>query len=935
MSTQTFQPGSLVKLRNREWVVMPSNDNDLLIIKPLGGSEEETTGIFLPLAFEDEKPIIAEFPYPAVKDIGNYTTANLLYNAARLSFRNVSGPFRCMGKLSFRPRSYQVVPLVMSLKQDFVRLLIADDVGVGKTIEALLIVRELLDRGEIKRFAVVCLPNLCEQWQQELKDKFSIDAVIIRSSTAAQLDRKIQGDGSIFREYPYQVVSIDFIKSGPKREIFLNECPELIIVDEAHTCARPVGQSEKQQQRHHLVHAIAAKQNQHLIMLTATPHSGKQEEFQSLLGLLKNEFETVDLIASPQAKRKEVSDHLIIRRRADVEQWLDEKTTFPLRDSKEVEYNLSEDYKIILNDLLTFARKINTSDLQTSAKKKFRYFAILSLLRGVMSSPSAGMEMLSKKALNISEEAFEEEVIQNPVADTEGTESDALPLEILDKSELKKSESKFLNDLVAKLENVKDNKAAEAIKITLQWLKEGFNPVIFCRFIETAKYLGDYFKEKLPKNTDLLVITGEMVDEQRREKIDEFENSKNKRVLISTDCLSEGINLQHFFNAVLHYDLPWNPNRLEQREGRVDRFGQTAEVVKAYLLWGKDNPIDSVVLKILLRKAREIRKQTGISVPFPEDSQSILDSLLNAVILNPNAVKIDNQMELGFDDPEIQTGEVNINNAYEKASERDKITRSIFAQHSIKANEIEKDLKEVDEAVGNPVAVKQFVIDAVTNLGGQIIPYKSGYRLYTTNLNSIFKSIFNYKDEILITFESPAPEEFLYIGRNSLFVEQLSHYILNKSLVSNGHKPIAARAAVIPSKSIKTKTTIIQIRIRNIISDKANGKQLVAEEMILWGYENNISERKFIAHEECKTLLAELVPSSDYEKPRQESLFNHEIETIKNSKDVLAEIVRERSFKLIEAHERFRKLVGGSKYQLIEPVLPPDVLGIYIIMPQL
>lgn len=932
---KTFQPGSLVKLRNREWVVMPSSDEDLLVVKPLGGSDEETTGIFLPLAFKDEIPEGAEFPYPASKDIGNYTTANLLYDAARLSFRNVSGPFRCMGKLSFRPRSYQLVPLVMSLKQDFVRLLIADDVGVGKTIEALLIVRELLDRGEIKRFAVVCLPHLCEQWQQELKDKFSIDAVIIRSSTAAQLDRKIQGDGSIFREYPYQVVSIDFIKFGPKREIFLNECPEFIIVDEAHTCAKPDGQSVKQQQRHYLIHTLAAKPKQHLILMTATPHSGKQAEFQSLLGLLRTEFETIDLVNSALPKRKEVADHLIIRRRADVEQWLDERTKFPHRDSKEIEYLLSEDYKIILNDLLTFARKVNTTDLQTSSKKKFRYFAILSLLRGVMSSPQAGIEMLSKKASDISIDDFDDEVIQNPIADTEGTDSDALPLEILDKSELKKSEAKFLSELAEKLERVKDNKAAEALKVSLQWINEGFNPVVFCRFIETAKYLGDYFKSKLPKNTDLLVVTGEMVDEQRREKIDEFENSKNKkRILISTDCLSEGINLQKFFNAVLHYDLPWNPNRLEQREGRVDRFGQTSEEVKAYLLWGKDNPIDSVVLKILLRKAREIRKQTGISVPFPEDSQSILDSLLNAVILNPNAVRIDNQLEF-FDDVDINDGEAKVTNAYEKASERDRITRSIFAQHSVKASEIEKDLKEVDEAVGNPVTVKRFVIDAVTNLGGQLIQYKSGYRLYTTNLNPIFKSIFNNKDEVLITFESPTPEDFLYIGRNSLFVEQLSHYVLNKSLISNGHKPIAARASVIPSKNIKTKTTIVQVRVRNIISDKTDGKQLVSEEMILWGYENNISERKFIKHEECKNLLAELIPSSDYERPRQEFLFTNEIEAIKKSKDVLAEIVRERSNKLIEAHERFRKLVGGSKYQLIEPVLPPDVLGIYIIMPQL
>jgi superfamily II DNA or RNA helicase len=931
---QTFQPGTLVKLRNREWVVMPSGDKDLLVVKPLGGSDEETTGIFLPLGFSEDKPVSAEFPYPSTNDIGNYTTANLLYNAARLSFRNVSGPFRSMGKLSFRPRSYQLVPLIMSLKQEYVRLLIADDVGVGKTIESLLIVRELLDRGETKRFAIVCLPHLCEQWQQELKDKFSIDAVIIRSSTAAQLDRKIQGDASIFREYPYQVISIDFIKAGPKKEIFLNECPELIIVDEVHTCARPDGQGEKQQQRHFLVKSIAAKEKQHLIMLTATPHSGKQAEFQSILGLLRPQYEAVDLVTSDQNKRKEVADHLIIRRRADVEQWL-ETTTFPKRTSEEVEYKLTDEYKLILNDLLTFARRINTSDLNSVAKKKFRFFAILSLLRGVMSSPKAGIEMLSKKALDISDEVFDDEVIQNPVADTEGYESDAVPIEIIDKAELKKTEAKFLRDISERLEKVKDNKAEKAKEIILSWLKEGFNPVIFCRFIDTAEYLGEYLKDKLPKNIDLLVVTGEMVDEQRRDKIKEFGKSNNKRVLVSTDCLSEGINLQQYFTAVLHYDLPWNPNRLEQREGRVDRYGQTAPEVKAFLLWGKDNPIDSVVLKILLRKAREIRKQTGISVPFPEDSQSILDSLLNAVILNPNAVKVDAQLDLGFNDQDITNGEIQVTNAYQKASERDKITRSIFAQHSIKANEIETDLKDVDEAVGNPIAVKQFVIDAVTNLGGQIIPQKNGYRLYTTNLDPVFKSLFDYKDEILISFESPTPDGFYYIGRNHIFVEQLCHYILNKSLIRNGHKVIAARGSVIPSSSVNTKTTIIQMRVRNIISDKTNGKQLVAEEMILWGYQDNIQELKFILHDECKTLLADLVPSSDYGRPRQESIFNLEIKSIQEAKNVFTEIVRERSQKLIDAHERFRKLVGGSKYQIVEPVLPPDVLGIYIIMPQM
>ena len=117
--------------------------------------------------------------------------------------------------------------------------LCADDVGVGKTIEALLIVRELLERRIIRRFAVVCLPHLCEQWQEEIRSKLDIEAVIIRSNTQAGLDRRIQGDASVYDYYPFQIISIDFIKSDVRRDVFVEQCPELVIVDETHTCARP------------------------------------------------------------------------------------------------------------------------------------------------------------------------------------------------------------------------------------------------------------------------------------------------------------------------------------------------------------------------------------------------------------------------------------------------------------------------------------------------------------------------------------------------------------------------------------------------------------------------------------------------------------------------------------------------------------------------
>ena len=175
----------------------------------------------------------------------------------------------------------------MAMRQDTVRLLIADDVGVGKTVEAMLIVREMMERAQVRRFAVICLPHLCDQWQQEFRDKLDIGAVIIRSNTQARLDRMIQGDASVYDYYPYQIISIDYIKNDTRRAVFIEQSPELIIVDEAHACALPAGASKSQQQRHSLIADLAEKKKKHLIMLTATPHSGKPEEFHSLLGMLR------------------------------------------------------------------------------------------------------------------------------------------------------------------------------------------------------------------------------------------------------------------------------------------------------------------------------------------------------------------------------------------------------------------------------------------------------------------------------------------------------------------------------------------------------------------------------------------------------------------------------------------------------------------------
>ena len=169
----SFAVGALVKARGREWVVLPESDEELVVLRPLGGTEDEVTGIHLEL----EPVESAQFDLPDPSKVGDHRSCRLLRDAVRLSSRAGAGPFRSSARIAVEPRPYQIVPLLMALKLDPIRLLIADDVGIGKTVEACLIARELLDRGEIRRIAVLCPPHLAERWQLELSDKFRVDGL--------------------------------------------------------------------------------------------------------------------------------------------------------------------------------------------------------------------------------------------------------------------------------------------------------------------------------------------------------------------------------------------------------------------------------------------------------------------------------------------------------------------------------------------------------------------------------------------------------------------------------------------------------------------------------------------------------------------------------------------------------------------------------------
>ena len=183
MTVNHYPAGTLVRARDRDWLVLPGAPHGLLLARPLGGRDEETT-VLLP-EFDDPRPAV--FTAPTVDDRGDANRARLLRDALRLSFRATGGPFRCFANLSVTPRNYQLVPLMMSAAQDTTRLLIADGVGVGKTVEAGLIAAELLATGDAHRLAVLCSPQLAPQWQAELRNKFGIDAQLLLPSTVNRL----------------------------------------------------------------------------------------------------------------------------------------------------------------------------------------------------------------------------------------------------------------------------------------------------------------------------------------------------------------------------------------------------------------------------------------------------------------------------------------------------------------------------------------------------------------------------------------------------------------------------------------------------------------------------------------------------------------------------------------------------------------------------
>jgi hypothetical protein len=574
-----MSPGSIVTCRNREWVLLPSDQESLLFLRPLTGATDEVVAVhkgltdLLGYSFPEERVRSAKFPPPTPDDLSNVSGAHLLWQAARLTLREGATPFRSLGRVSVRPRTYQFVPLLMALRLGTVRMLVADDVGVGKTVEGLLIARELLDRGEIKRLCVLCPPYLCEQWQKELSEKFSLDAVIIRSGTVSQLERRIPaGAGSIFGYSPIQVVSIDFVKGERKRDNFLQHCPDFVIVDEAHGAASATGTNANQQQRHQLLEDLAASSTRHLVLLTATPHSGIPESFRSLLALLRPEFAKYEITALTEPQRIELARHFVQRTRENIEKDWEAENCFPVRVPSDEHYRLSEGYRSLFDRTYEFCTElVRTGQSLGKRQQRVRYWAALALLRCVMSSPAAAVAALANRAGGVEvmgasplggsigddssqslltsaptsvldeEPDFSQNIFESGNEQTDDSQPTP-PVESAEQT-MPETDRRKLRDLSRLAATIAltpgDTKLAGCAKLVAGLLREGFHPIVWCRYIATADYVAEGLQRALSREFDnvrVVSITGLLSDDERRAKVAEL-TEERRRVLVATDCL--------------------------------------------------------------------------------------------------------------------------------------------------------------------------------------------------------------------------------------------------------------------------------------------------------------------------------------------------------------------------------------------------------------
>ena len=491
-----------------------------------------------------------------------------------------------------------------------------------------------------------------------------------------------------------------------------------------------------------------------------------------------------------------------------------------------------------------------------------------------------------------------------------------------------------------------DPKLATLITHVAALVKDGFTPVVFCRYVATAHYVAAELKKHFPPVL-VDVVTGELSPEERRAKVEGMEEGEGTqaRILMATDCLSEGINLQHLFTAVVHYDLAWNPTRHEQREGRVDRFGQQAPEVRCTMLYGQDNPVDGFVLNVILRKGEAIQKELGVLVPMPEDKQRINQALIKAALMKRES-RSSAQAQLGFDFEEAEALLAPLQTQWTDALEKAKANRTVFAQRRIRPDEVLPEWQKQQTALGSAADVQRFVHSACARLGAPLEAVRNDstntrHRLHTQHLPEALRQ--RLADEGLVPEgATAAPKatltlDFADLHRSHPLVSVLADHLLENALQGSAAAScapgITARCAATITDAVDVVTTVVLLRLRHQLGyvRRRQAYQLMAEETVALAVKGR-SQPEWLSDGTTAQLL-ECKPTANLPRDTMAREVAQALSFLAAHPERLQALAQERADTLLADHRRVREAARDVGQYSVAPCLPVDVMGVYVLLP--
>jgi len=701
-----LSPGSIIKLRSRLWRVDHLLDK-VLVATTIDGVPVQQRRFYLPF----EKISLGKIEQPSPETVGNYAAQNLMLRAYRLSMIHGTAPLLSLQRSRALPVSYQMVPVVMSL--------------------------------EASRLLVVCPASLREQWKEALEYFFHIEARIISSRHRRAMERELSPGTNPWEYYPYLIASMDYAKKAEvKAQILEQKEWDIVLVDEAHNVAKPhqVSSTHRVKMERWEFMRDLAKKTRHLLLLTATPHNGYTDTFASLLRMLD-----VRAVSGPDHNpvihREVARSYICQRRRKDVLEELKksgEESPFPERVQKEVFVLLSEvEHKVIEKVEQLGKHILASAGPEGPFKMRIAKWTVTHFHKRALSSPRSlvcslrnRLKVVEKRLqsdesptgeeASITEEEARAEVLDNDPGERVTDEEAGARMErtLFGRRLANKREKELLELALREAQKItpaRDNKLTHLLNNSLREMyRRKSKAIIFTKYKDTLDYLAEQIpKHKLGFYKDATIVTlhGSLNESQRKERFRKFEKTP-RAIMVATDCISEGINLQYAASQVIHYELPWNPNRLEQRTGRVDRYGQPEKTVYVCTMV-VDDSLEAAILKVLVRKAVQIREDHGFSPPFFGDDLSILDLIREQGLdVGIAQTKLDKFCE----DISSQTPP---NPFSDEAIQRMK-NDNFYGQSDIDMSQVQKRLGETENLIGSQAEIQRFVKSGLNKFGCRI-----------------------------------------------------------------------------------------------------------------------------------------------------------------------------------------------------------------------